>query len=130
MVDLHAARPVSAFDAHRLVHLAAEHDLAGAVMESLLHAYHAEGRNIADPQVLEQRGVKAGLRAVDVRDVVGGDAYALSARADERRAAALGVTGVPSVVIDGGPPTAGTQPSARLRLLLDEALSVSHGPGR
>lgn len=99
-------------------------------MESLLHAYHTEGQNIADPQVLEQLGVKAGLRTVDVRDVLGGEAHALSVKADERRAAALRVTSVPSVVIDGGPPTSGTQPSARLRLLLEEALSVSHGPGR
>ncbi|MGY3056538.1 putative DsbA family dithiol-disulfide isomerase [Streptomyces sp. TE3672] len=123
-LNLHAARPVSSFDAHRLIHLAAEHDLAGAVMERLLHAYHTEGQNIADPQVLEQLGVKAGLRTVDVRDVLGGDAYALSVRADERRVAALGITSVPSIVIDGGPPASGTQPSARLRLLLEEALSL------
>ncbi|MES9511047.1 DsbA family oxidoreductase [Streptomyces sp. NPDC000609] len=129
-LNLHAARPVSSFDAHRLIHLATEHDLAGAVVESLLHAYRTEGQNIADPQVLEQLGVKAGLRTVDVRDVLGGEAYALSVRADERRAVALGVTSVPAVAIDGGPPASGIQPSARLRLLLEEALSVSHGRGR
>lgn len=102
-LDLHAARPVSSFDAHRLIHLAAEHDLASEVMESLLHDYQAEGQNVADPQVLEQLGVKAGLSTVDVRGVLSGNAYALSVRADERRAAERGVISVPSVVIDGGP---------------------------
>lgn len=120
-LDLHAARPVSTFDAHRLAHLAADHGLADEMMERLFRAYHTEGLNVADPLVLERLGAEAGLEAARVRDVLSGDAYAADVRADERRAAELGVRGVPSVVIDGGPPFSGVQPPAVLRTLFEQA---------
>ncbi|WP_431896732.1 DsbA family oxidoreductase [Nonomuraea sp. bgisy101] len=120
-LDLHAARPVSTFDAHRLAHLAADHGLADEMMERLFRAYHTEGLNVADPLVLERLGAEAGLEAVRVRDVLSGDAYAADVRADERRAAELGVRGVPSVVIDDGPPFSGVQPPAALRTLFEQA---------
>ncbi|MFD1932293.1 DsbA family oxidoreductase [Nonomuraea mangrovi] len=120
-LDLHAARPVRTFDAHRLAHLAADHGLADEMMERLFRAYHTEGLNVADPLVLERLGAEAGLEAVRVRDVLSGDAYAAGVRADERRAAELGVRGVPSVVIDDGPPFSGVQPPAALRTLFEQA---------
>ncbi|MER5965930.1 DsbA family oxidoreductase [Streptomyces sp. NPDC002057] len=129
-LNLHLARPVSTFDAHRLLHLAAERGLSDAVLEGLLRAYHTEGRNIADPQVLERVGVAAGLPSDEVRAALAGDAFAEDVRADERRAAALGIAGVPSLVVDGGPPTSGIQSPARLRALLEDALAASHDPGR
>ncbi|MFI6980940.1 DsbA family protein [Embleya sp. NPDC050154] len=124
-LNLHLARPVSTFDAHRLVYLAAEHNLADPVVESLFNAYHTEGRNIADPEVLAYLGTTAGLPGSDVRRLLHGDAYTREVRADEARATALGITGVPSVVIDGRSPTSGIQPPARLRALLEEAMPAA-----
>lgn len=120
-LDLHAARPVSSFDAHRLSHLAADHGLADQMMERLFRGYHTEGLDVADLRVLERLGTEVGLEAAEVRDVLAGDAYAADVRADERRAAELGVSGVPSVVIDGGPPFSGVQPPAALRALFEQA---------
>ncbi|WP_329087624.1 MULTISPECIES: DsbA family oxidoreductase [unclassified Streptosporangium] len=125
-LNLHAARPVNTFDAHRLCHLAVKHELADEVMERLLRAYHTEGLNIADPQTLERLGVEAGLDATEVRATLGGDAYAQAVRADERRATEQGVTGVPSIVIDGRLPVSGVQSPAELRRLLEDALAASH----
>ncbi|GAB2943225.1 DsbA family protein [Nonomuraea fastidiosa] len=117
-LNLHLARPVNTFDAHRLVKLAAGRGRADRMMELLLHAYHTEGQNVADPQVLQRLGEEAGLDAGEVRVVLDGDAYADDVRADRRRAAVHGVTSVPSLVIDDRPPVPGVQPVAGLRRLL------------
>ncbi|GAA3472995.1 DsbA family oxidoreductase [Nonomuraea roseola] len=127
-LNLHLARPVNTFDAHRLCHLAADRGLADEVMERLLRGYHTEGLDVADPVVLERLAVEAGLEADEVRALLAGDAYAERVRADERRAAGLGVTGVPSMVIDGGAPVSAVQPPAALRLLLENAAQVSAPP--
>ena len=117
-LNLHLSRPVNTFDAHRLVKLAADRGCSDRMMELLLHAYHTEGLNVADPQVLWRLGGEAGLDGDEVRAVLAGDDHAEQVRADRRRAAARGVTGVPSLVIDGRPPVSGVQPVADLRQLL------------
>ncbi|GIH94257.1 DsbA family protein [Planobispora siamensis] len=118
-LNLHLARPVNTFDAHRLVKLAAGRGRADRMMELLLHAYHTEGRNVADPQVLQRLGGEAGLDTGEVRAALEGGDYADEVRADRRRAAEHGITGVPSLVIDGRPPVPGVQPVAELRRLLE-----------
>jgi predicted DsbA family dithiol-disulfide isomerase len=124
-LNLHIARPVNTFNAHRLIHLAAEHGLADEMMERLLHGYHTEGLNVADPQILARLGAEAGLDATEVRALLAGNAHANSVRADERRAAELGVTSVPSVVIDDRTVISGVQPPAELHRLIEHALAAS-----
>ncbi|MEV0235088.1 DsbA family oxidoreductase [Nonomuraea sp. NPDC050786] len=126
-LNLHLARPVNTFDAHRLVKLAADRGRADQMMELLLHAYHTEGRNVADAQVLQRLGYEAGLDTGEVRAVLDGDDYADEVRADRRRAAEHGITGVPSLVIDGRPPVSGVQPVADLQGLLRNEPTGSHG---
>ncbi|NJP90960.1 DsbA family oxidoreductase [Nonomuraea sp. FMUSA5-5] len=125
-LNLHLARPVNTFDAHRLVKLAADRGRADQMME-LLHAYHTEGHNVADPQVLRRLGGEAGLDIGEVRSVLDGDDYADEVRTDRRRAAEHGITGVPSLVIDGRPPVSGVQPVAALQRLLRSEPAGSHG---
>ncbi|WP_067185563.1 DsbA family oxidoreductase [Microtetraspora niveoalba] len=133
-LNLHLARPVNTFDAHRLVKLAADRGRADQMMELLLHAYHTEGLNVADARVLQRLGREAGLDAGEVHAVLDGDDYADKVRADRRRAAEHGVTGVPSLVIDGRPPVSGVQPVADLQVLLRRGQTGSHSvpatPGR
>ncbi|MFI7639670.1 DsbA family protein [Nonomuraea sp. NPDC049400] len=118
-LNLHLARPVNTFDAHRLVKLAADRGRADQMMELLLHAYHTQGLNVADLQVLQRLGGEAGLDTDEVHAVLTGDDYAEQVRADRRRAAEHGITGVPSLVIDGLPPISGVQPVADLHRLLE-----------
>ncbi|MFD0475302.1 DsbA family protein [Nonomuraea thailandensis] len=122
-LNLHLARPVNTFDAHRLVKLAAAHGRAEEMMELLLHAYHTDGHNVADAQVLQRLGGEAGLDTGQVRALLDGDDYAAEVHADRRRAAQHGVTGVPSLVIDGRPPVPGVQSVADLRQLLRNDLT-------
>ncbi|MEW2354286.1 DsbA family oxidoreductase [Spirillospora sp. NPDC029432] len=125
-LNLHLARPVNTFDAHRLVKLAAERGRADQMMELLLHGHHTEGRNVADAQVLQRLGSEAELDGDEVRAVLDGDDYAEQVRADRHRAAEHGVTSVPSLVIDGRPPVSGVQPVVDLQRLLEQDPLVGH----
>ncbi|MFJ4682694.1 DsbA family oxidoreductase [Streptomyces sp. NPDC088789] len=117
-LDLHRARPVNSYDAHRLVHLAASHGTADRVLEALLHGYHTGGLDIAAPAVLEALGTEAGLDPAEVRRVLDGDLFGDDVRADEREAVRRGIQGVPTLVIDGGPPASAVQDPVTLARLL------------
>ncbi|MBL3670739.1 DsbA family oxidoreductase [Streptomyces sp. M2CJ-2] len=118
LLDLHNARPVNSFDAHRLVQTGAAHGRADEVLERLLYGYHTEGLDIAAPEVLERLGIEAGLEPSLVRRVLEGTEFAEKVRADERRAVEQGVRGVPTMVVDGGVPTSAVQSSDALADLL------------
>ncbi|WP_018547654.1 DsbA family oxidoreductase [Streptomyces sp. LaPpAH-108] len=100
-IRLVGVRPVNSFDAQRLVHLAAEHGSADRMKSELFRAYLTEQRNVADHEVLVEVASAAGLDPEAVREVLAGDAYAEDVREDERAAARRGVTGVPTVFVDG-----------------------------
>ncbi|HEX3621546.1 MAG TPA: DsbA family oxidoreductase [Acidimicrobiales bacterium] len=114
------ARPANTFDAHRLLHLAgargAQHDLK----ERMLHATFTRGACIADHDVLAGLAADAGLEAAETAAVLSGDAYAADVRADERRAAELGITSVPYFVVAGSLGVSGAQPPDLLLQVLQE----------
>jgi predicted DsbA family dithiol-disulfide isomerase len=109
------------FDAHRLLHLAAEHGLQDAVKERFMRAYHIEGEAIGNADTLERLAVEAGLDAAEVRDVLAGDRYAAEVREDERMAAALGISAVPFFVVDRAFGASGAQSPEILGELLRRA---------
>jgi predicted DsbA family dithiol-disulfide isomerase len=104
-------KPGNTFDAHRVLHLAAERGVQGAVKERLLRAYMTEGEAIGDPEVLARLAAEAGLDVNDVRAVLASDAYSREVRADEREAQALRVTGVPFFVFGQRYGVSGAQPA-------------------
>ena len=108
---LDLARRGRTFDAHRLLHLAAEHGLQDEMKEGLLAAYFTRGEPIADHEALRRVAAEAGLDDADVADVLGGDRYADAVRADERTARELGVGSVPFFVFDRRYAVAGAQPA-------------------
>jgi predicted DsbA family dithiol-disulfide isomerase len=120
-LNLDGARPVNTFDAHRLTHLAAERGPVADLIERMFRAYHTDNLNVADHDVLVGLAGDAGLPPHDVRAVLSGDAYADAVTADGHRAKALGIRGVPSVVINGGRPFPGVQSVAALRTLVEQA---------
>jgi len=122
------ARPGNTFAAHRLLHLAHERGMQDALKERLLAATFTEGEAIGDPQVLQNLATEAGLDADEVRSVLESDAYAAEVRADERRATALGITGVPFFVVDGTYGVSGAQPPDVLLGALEQAWAGSHPP--
>jgi predicted DsbA family dithiol-disulfide isomerase len=123
-LDFHFERVQSGntFDAHRLIHLAHERGVQGAVKERLLRAYMTEGAVISDRDVLVRLGVEAGLDAEEARAVLSSDRYAAEVRADEDQARTLGISGVPFFVI-GGYGVSGAQPPDALLSVLTRAWS-------
>ena len=129
------ARSGNTFAAHRLLHLAKHHGLQGALKERLLRAYFTEGRPIGDPETLHDLSIEVGLDDTAVTETLGGDRYADAVRADEREAAALGITGVPFFVVDRTFGVSGAQPAPLLLEVLHNAweqrpsLSLAGGDG-
>lgn len=100
-LDVAGTRQVSSFDAQRLVIFAAGRSLAPALIELLFHAHFVEHRVISSAEVLADLAVTAGLPRAEVQGVLAGSAGAAEVRADHERAARLGITAVPSYVLDG-----------------------------
>jgi predicted DsbA family dithiol-disulfide isomerase len=118
---LDIARPGRTFDAHRLLHLAADHGLQDELKEALLAAYQTQGEPIAEHEVLTRVAVGVGLDEGDVRQVLSGDMYAGDVRHDERWARDLGINGVPAFVFDRRYAVSGAQPSEFLLDALERA---------
>jgi predicted DsbA family dithiol-disulfide isomerase len=115
------ARAGSTFDAHRLVHLAADHGVQDALKERLLRAYLTEGELMSDHATLARLAAEAGVPAVEARDALASGAYADAVRADERTAQALGISAVPFFVADRALGAAGAQPPEVLHDFLRQA---------
>lgn len=120
--DFSRIQPGNTFDAHRLLHLAADRGIQDAVKERFLLAYLGEGAAIGDPDVLAGLAVEAGLEQDEVALVLDGHKYADEVRADERQARAHGISGVPFFVIDRRFGVSGAQPPE----VLLEALRRAH----
>jgi predicted DsbA family dithiol-disulfide isomerase len=118
---LDRARGGSTFDAHRLIHLGAEHGLQDEVKERLLRGYFAESVPIGEPEVLDRLAIEAGLPPDEVAEVLATDRFADAVREDERRARLLGIAGVPFFAIDERYGVSGAQ---SVELLL-EALAAA-----
>jgi predicted DsbA family dithiol-disulfide isomerase len=114
------ARAGNTFDAHRLVHHAARHDLQDAMKERLLRAYLSEGELMSDRAVLARLASEVGLAADEARDVLAGDRYAAEVREDERTAVSLGISAVPFFVVDRELGAAGAHPPEVLGGLLEQ----------
>jgi predicted DsbA family dithiol-disulfide isomerase len=106
---LDTARGGNTFDAHRLLHLAAEKGLQDAVKERFMRAYFTESEPVGDPETLTRLAVDAGLDETDVKTVLTSGQYATDVIADEQQAAAYGISGVPFFVVDGRYGVSGAQ---------------------
>ncbi len=112
------ARSGTTFDGHRLVHLAETHHLQDAMKERLLSAYFTEGELISDHDTLVRLAAEVGLDEREVRELLAGERYADEVREDERTAAELGISAVPTFVVDRRLGVSGAQPPEALLDLL------------
>ncbi|HSJ46154.1 MAG TPA: DsbA family oxidoreductase [Euzebyales bacterium] len=118
--DFSAARPGNTFDAHRLLHLAADRGVQHTLKGRLLAGYLSEGAAIGTHDALRRLATEAGLDGAEIDAVLGGDAYAEAVRADERQARAYGIAGVPFFVIDRRYGVSGAQPAEVLRRVMEQ----------
>jgi len=119
------ARSGNTFDAHRVVHLAAEHGLQDAMKERLMKAYLEEGELISDRDTLVRLGSEVGIPRDELVDTLASDRFGAEVRDDEQTAAAIGIHAVPTFVVDRRLAVAGAQPPAVLLELLRRGVPVS-----
>ncbi len=124
------ARVGNTFDAHRLLHLAADveqetddHGLQDRVKERFLAAYFTQGLDVSDPAVLRELAAEVGLDVSRVDEVLASTAYGSDVQQDQAQAQAYGATGVPFTVIDGRYGISGAQPVEVFVQTLEKAIA-------
>jgi predicted DsbA family dithiol-disulfide isomerase len=107
------ARVWNTFDGHRLLHWAGVEGPPGAqraLKHALLQAYHGQGRNPSDAEVLLEAATGAGLDAARARQVLDSDEFSAEVRQAQAFWQQAGIRSVPSVVVNDRHLIQGGQP--------------------
>ena len=105
---------VSTLPAHWLMQLASAEGDAQAVAEALFGAHFAHGQNLADIDVLTRAGAAGGLPSARVRQWLSDGEGVTQLQADLAQGQALGISSVPTFVINGRYGIQGAQPPEQL----------------
>ncbi len=108
-------RTPNTFDAHRLIWLAGEHGVQQTVVSELFRRYFVEGEDIGDSAVLADAARAGGLEDIDIPAFLAGDQGRAEVEAGLDQARRLGVSGVPTFIINGTTGLSGAQPPEALR---------------
>ena len=114
-------------DAHRLLQLAKARHCQPELAERLHRAYFSEQESIFDHSSLAGLAVEVGLDRDEVLRVLASDEYSDAVDTDEAMARALGVTGVPLLVVDRRYGVSGAQPPETIVQVLDRAWAEAGG---
>ncbi len=123
---LEKAQYGNTFDAHRLIHLAAAHQLQDQMEERLFKAYFTEGLALTDIETLAKLASEVGIDADEARTVLEGSDYTDDVRADIQRARMFGIEGVPFFAVDEQYGISGAQPTAVFKEVLEKVWAESH----
>jgi predicted DsbA family dithiol-disulfide isomerase len=108
------ARVWNTFDAHRLLHWAAEpgqpEGAQRALKHALLQVYHGDNRNPGETAVLLEMAAKVGLDTTAAAEVLQSGRYAEEVRAAEHDWQQAGIRSVPAIVINRQHLISGGQP--------------------
>ena len=91
--------------------------------ERLLRAYLTEGELISDHQTLLRLAVEVGVPELETRELLAGHRFTDEVRADEITAGQLGISAVPTFVVDRALGASGAQPPEQLLGLLRQGWS-------
>lgn len=117
--SLASARPTNTFDAHRLIAFASSQGLGAELSERLFRAYFCDGELVSDRAFLT--GVATDLGVRGAHELWADDAFGDVVRADEAYAQELGITGVPSLLVDSKFMVVGAQGTERILDVLRRA---------
>lgn len=115
-------RYTNTFDALRLTKFAQEKG-HNEIITKLFDAYFTKNLELSDHKVLKKIAVECGLDENEVEEVLNSDKYAAEVREDERKAALIGIHGVPYFIIGGKYGLSGAQPVEILKQAINEALT-------
>jgi predicted DsbA family dithiol-disulfide isomerase len=120
-------RTPNTFDSHRLIWLAGERGVQGAVVEALFRAYFTDGRDLSDRATLAAVAVAGGLGEGEVNDLLSGESGAAEVREWEQTGQRLGISGVPFFVVNGKLALSGAQPPEMFRAAIQQATASEPG---
>jgi len=98
------------FDAHRLLHWAGIEGRQLPLKLALLRAYHGDGKDPSNHDVLVEAAASVGLDAAQARQVLQRGDYADEVREQEREYQAMGIQSVPSLIFNDRYLVTGGQP--------------------
>ncbi len=108
--DFDKAIPVNTFNAHRISHLAAKHNVQNEMEELLFSSYFTKGLNIDDANSLVSLANQVGIDSKETEQVLKNSNYSEDVRQDEEEAKEIGINGVPFFVFDRKYAISGAQP--------------------
>lgn len=100
----------NSYDAHRLLHLARSLGREREVTDRVMRAWYTEGESIGDRDVLVRLAVEGGLDETVVREALEDDDFGIDVRTDLALAGQVGITSVPTFVLDQKYGVSGAQP--------------------
>lgn len=98
------------FDAHRLLYWARRDGKQVPLKFALLRAYHSNGLDPSNHDVLVEAAQSVGLDAAEARNVLANGDYANDVRAEEQHYQSMGIQSVPSIIFDDRYLVTGGQP--------------------
>jgi predicted DsbA family dithiol-disulfide isomerase len=116
-------RVYNTFDAHRLLHWAGIKGRQLPLKLALLRAYHSEGKDPSNHDVLVEASQSVGLDAAEVREVLRGGDYADEVRAEEREHQAMGIQSVPAIIFNQRYLVTGGQPVEAFEQVIQQILA-------
>jgi predicted DsbA family dithiol-disulfide isomerase len=90
----------NSYAAHRLHHYARSLGREQELLDRLMRGWYSEGASIGDTETLVRLAVDAGLHAGEVRSVLDSDDFGQEVRTDLALAAQIGISAVPTFVLD------------------------------
>jgi|SRR6185312_5495663 len=108
--DFDKAIPVNTFNAHRISHLAAKHNVQNEMEELLFSSYFTKGLNIDDANSLISLANQVGIDFKETEQVLRNGDYNEDVKQDEEEAREIGISGVPFFVFDRKYAISGAQP--------------------
>lgn len=103
-------RTYNTFDAHRLLHWAAEEGRQLPLKHALLRAYFTDGEDVSDHATLVRLAADVGLPPERASEILASDAFVDEVRADEQTFLRAGINSVPAIILDREYLISGGQP--------------------
>ena len=117
-------RIYNTFDAHRLLHWAAQHGLQHALKMALFNAYFTAGESPASHPVLLRLAANVGLDPAEAARILASDAWASEVREREQFFQRHGISSVPAIIINQRHLISGGQPPEVFEQALRQILAA------
>lgn len=115
-------RVPNTFDAHCLLHAAADSGLQTELALALFDAYYASGEDLGERAALERQALRAGVPAASIEAAFNDERLRTIVAANEATARNAGVAGVPNFLINQSVFVVGAQEHEQLVGAIDRAL--------